>query len=172
MFKAFGGPAQSLMESNEKQHYIIAATVFAGIVDIGVAWYLIPAHAAVGACIGNGAAQLTAVALMWSVSIYLYKIRLPWMLVGKVAFCSLMASLTAYFVAMRLAPLAGILAGGGAALFVLFGLFYLLRVLEPEDHSRLRILTGMLPKPLAGLAGAVLLLMIRKEADSMTPTSG
>ena len=125
MFKAFTGPAQSLLESSEKQRYVIAATVLAGVVDIGVAWYLIPAHAAVGACIGNGAAQLTAVGLMWVVSIRLYKVKLPWMLVGKVAFCSLLASLTAHFIAVRLAPPLAIACGGSAALIVLFSLFYL-----------------------------------------------
>ena len=161
MFKAFGGPAQSLMESSEKQRYVIAATVLAGIVDIGVAWYLIPAHAAVGACIGNGAAQLTAVALMWGVSIYLFKVRLPWMLVGKVALCSLLASLTAHFIAVRLTPIWAIACGGSAALIVLFSLFYLMRVLEPEDHIRLKMLTGMLPKPIAKLADTILLLIIR-----------
>lgn len=144
MFKAFVGPAQSLLESSERQRYVIAATVLAGIVDIAVAWYLIPAHAAVGACIGNGAAQLTAVGLIWAVSIHLHKVKLPWMLVGKIAFCSLLASLTAHIIAVRLAPLWAIVCGGSAALIVLLALFYLLRVLEPEDHVRLRMLSGAL----------------------------
>lgn len=169
MFKAFAGPAQSLMESAEKQRYVIAATVMAGIVDIGVAWYLIPAHAAVGACIGNGAAQLTAVGLMWAVSIHLYKVKLPWMLVGKVAFCSLLASLTAHYIAVRLAPAWAIACGGSAALIVLFSLFYLLRVLEPEDHLRLRVITGILPKPVAGLADLALSYLIRIEPGSLNP---
>jgi O-antigen/teichoic acid export membrane protein len=170
MFKAFVAPARSLLESAERQRYVIAATVMSGIVDISVAWYLIPAHGAVGACIGNGAAQLTAVAMMWAVSIRLYKVRLPWLLVAKVSFISVLASLTAHFIAMRLAPLWGILAGGSAALVVLFALFYLLRVLEPEDRNRLKMLTGMLPRPIAGLAETVLPLLIRIEPRSVNPT--
>ena len=161
MFKAFLSPAQSLLECSERQRYVIAATVLAGIVDISVAWYLIPTHGAVGACIGNGAAQAVAVGLMWVAAIYLYKVKLPWMQVAKIAFISVLASLTAYLIAQRLAPLWGILCGGSASLIVLLGLFYLLRVLEPEDRDRFRMLTEMLPKPIAGPVDKFLALLIR-----------
>ena len=164
MFKAFLSPAQSLLESSERQRYVIAATVLAGIVDISVAWYLIPAHGAVGACIGNGAAQAVAVGIMWVVASHFYKVQLPWMQVTKIAFISLLASLTAHFIALRLTPLWAILWGGSASLMVLFGLFYLLRVLEPEDRDRFRILTGMLPKPIAGPVDKLLSLLIRQES--------
>jgi O-antigen/teichoic acid export membrane protein len=163
MFKAFIGPAQSLLESSEKQSYVIAATLIAGVVDISVAWYLIPAHGAVGACIGNGAAQLTAVGTMWIMAIYLYKVKLPWMQVAKIAFISALASLTAYFIVKQLEPklLLAILCGGSAALIVLFGLFYLLRVLEPEDYTRFNTLTKMLPKPIGGPVDSLLSRLIR-----------
>jgi len=163
MFKAFLSPAQSLLESSERQRYVIAATVLAGIVDISVAWYLIPAHGAVGACIGNGAAQAVAVGIMWVVASHLYKVKLPWMQVTKIAFISALASLTTHFIALRLAPMWAILWGGSASLIVLFGLFYLLRVLEPEDRDRFRILTGMLPKPIAGSVDKILSLLIREN---------
>jgi O-antigen/teichoic acid export membrane protein len=166
MFKAFLSPAQSLLESSERQRYVIAATVLAGIVDISVAWYLIPAHGAVGACIANGAAQAVAVGLMWAVASHLYKVKLPWMQVTKIVLISVLASLTAHLIAQRFAPLWGILCGGSTSLIVLFGLFYLLRVLEPEDRDRFRILTGMLPKPIAGPADKILSLLIRRELAS------
>ena len=92
MPKAFIGPVQSLLQSTERQSYVIIATVLAGLVDIGVAWYLIPTHGAVGACIGSGAAQITAVGAMWAVGIYLYRIRLPWIQLGKIASISIMYS--------------------------------------------------------------------------------
>ncbi len=171
MFKAFLAPAQSLLESTERQRYVIAATVLAGIIDISVAWYLIPAHGAVGACIGNGAAQAAAVGTMWAIAIHLYKVKLPWLLVAKIAFISVLASLTAHYVVVQIAtPLWAILCGGVASLIVLFGLFYLMRVLEPEDHDRFRILTGMLPRPIAGLVDKFLLLLIHPESESATPT--
>ncbi len=104
--------------------------VLAGIVDIGVAWLLIPKHGAVGACIGSGAAQVTAVGVMWAIGIHLYQVKLPWVLLAKVAFMSVAAALTAHFVALLFAPLWGVLIGGSASLTILFALFYLTRTLE------------------------------------------
>ena len=158
--KAFLTPAQSLLESSERQSYVIAATVVAAIVDLGVAWCLIPAHGAVGACIGNGAAQAVAVGMMWVAVLYLFKVKLPWRQVAKITSISVLAALTAHYVAVPLAPLWALLCGGCAALIVLFGLVYLMRVLEPEDHNRFKILTEMLPKPIARPAGQLLSLLI------------
>lgn len=171
IFKAFLAPAQNLLESSEKQRYVIIATVIAGIVDISVAWYFIPAHGAVGACFGNGAAQLVAVVVMWAMAIYLYKVKLPWLQVAKIAFISALASLTAHYFAVRLAPLWAILCGGCAALAVLFTLFYWMRVLEPEDHDRFKILSGILPKLIAGPVGEFLPLLIRAESVRSAATS-
>ena len=168
IFKAFITPAQSLLQCSERQRFVIGATVLAGVVDWGVAWWLIPAHGAVGACIGNGAAQATAVLMMWAVAIYLFKVKLPWMQVAKIAFVSALASFAAHEIALRLAPLWGILCGGTASLVVLFGLFYLMRVLEPEDRARFNILTAMLPKPIAGQVDKVLSLLIRPASRADT----
>jgi O-antigen/teichoic acid export membrane protein len=161
MPKAFIGPVQSLLQSVERQDYVIAATVIAGIVDIGVAWYLIPAHGAVGACIGSGAAQITAVGMMWAIGIQRYNVQLPWVQLSKITFISLVAALTAYFIAARLSPLWGVLLGGTASLVVFFVLMYLTRVLEPEDHNRFKILTAILPKRISGSADKLLSLLIR-----------
>jgi O-antigen/teichoic acid export membrane protein len=171
IFKAFLSPAQSLLECAEKQKYVIAATVFAGVVDICVAWYFIPALGAVGACIGNGAAQLMAVGVMWTACIHLYKVKLPWRLVAKIVFISTLASLCAHFIAAHLPPFWAILCGGSAALIVLFGLLYLMRVLEPEDRDRFKILSGMLPKPIAGPVNMFLSLLIHKELESVVSTN-
>ncbi|MGA3079776.1 MAG: polysaccharide biosynthesis C-terminal domain-containing protein [Terracidiphilus sp.] len=163
MFKAFLAPAQNLLESTERQRYVIAATMIAGAIDIGVAWYFIPAHGAVGACIGNGAAQLAAVGMMWAIAIRLYKVKLPWVQIAKIVFISALASLTAHYFALRMAPLWAILCGGSAALIVLFGLFYLMRVLELEDHHRFMILAGMLPAPIVQPAGRLLSMLTRPQ---------
>jgi O-antigen/teichoic acid export membrane protein len=161
MPKAFAGPVQSFLQSTEQQGYVILATVLAGIVDIGVAWYLIPAHGAVGACIGSGAAQVMAVVIMWAIAIHLYKVKLPWRQIAKIVFISVLASLTAHSIAVQLAPVWAILCGGSASLIVLFTLFYLMRVLEPEDRSRFDTLTGMLPKSIATPAKMALDLLAR-----------
>ncbi len=166
--KAFLSPVESLLQSAERQGYIIAATVIAGIVDIGVAWYLIPTYGAVGACIGSGTAQTIAVGTMWALGIHLYKVKLPWLLVAKIAFISLLAALTAHIIAVRFSPLWAIVWGGSASLVVLFGLLYLMRVLEPKDFTRFSIVTRVLPKPIAESVDAVLSLMIHSEPANAT----
>ena len=171
MPKAFLAPIQSLLQSAERQSYVILATILAGIVDWGIAWYLIPAHGAVGACIGSGIAQMTAVGIMWAIGIRLYNVKLPWILVAKVAFISTLAALTAHYVAAQLGTLWGFLFGGGASLVVLFSLFYLLRVLEPEDQARLSLLTRSMPKSIGRPVESVLSLMIRSRLAVETPTN-
>jgi O-antigen/teichoic acid export membrane protein len=169
IFKAFIAPAQSLLQCSERQSYVIAATVLAGVADWGVAWWLIPAHGAVGACIGNGAAQASAVLMMWAVAIHFFKVKLPWLQVAKIVFISTLASLAAHFVAVRFSSLWAILFGGSASLIVFFGLFYWMRVLEPEDRDRLRILTGMLSKPLVDPANWIVSRMILREYARSAP---
>ena len=165
IFKAFITPAQTLLQCCERQSFVIAATVLAGVVDWGVAWWLISAHGAVGACIGNGAAQAAAVLIMWAVAIHLFNVKLPWLQVAKIVFSSALASLTAHFIAVQLPlqPILAILCGGCASLIILLGLFYWMRVLEPEDHDRLHVLAAMLPRPIAHPAEKFLFLLIRPQ---------
>ncbi len=163
MPKAFIGPVENLLQSNERQGFVIGATVFAGIVDIGVAWWLIRAHGAVGACIGSGAAQFTAIGMMWTVGIRLYKVKLPWLMITKVTLSSVAASLSAYVIASHTSPLWGVLLGGVASLVVLFAGFYLLRVLEPEDRDRFGLVIRMLPQRIAHPMNRVLAILVRQE---------
>lgn len=169
--KAFIRPAQSILQSHERQSFVIWSTVIAGIVDIGVAWSLVRAHGAVGACIASGAAQITAVSIMWAVSMNLYKVRLPWLFVGKVALISTVASIAAHYVAIQFAPLWGIILGGLASVIVFFLLFYLFRVLEEEDRSRFESLTKMLPGPVGGLASKVLSILISPAQPDPNPAN-
>jgi O-antigen/teichoic acid export membrane protein len=171
MPKAFIGPVQSLLQSAERQSYVIMATIFAGIVDIGVAWYLIRAHGAVGACIGSGAAQFTAVAMMWAIGIHLYDVKLPWAQLSKIIVSSIAASLTAHYIAVYVSPLWAVLCGGTASLIVLFALFYLMRVFEPEDRVRFGILASMLPKPLSAPVNKIVSLLIRPGMAEATASN-
>ncbi len=169
--KAFMGPVQSLLQSTERQSYVIGATVIAGIADIGVAWLLIPSHGAVGACIGSGVAQVIAVAGMWAVGIHLYGVKLPWLQITKTTMISTAAGLTAHFIAAPLRPLWGILLGGTAACAVVVALFFVLRVLEPEDRARFNVLTGMLPRAIARPAEKLVAVLIRPQLADATPSN-
>ena len=171
MSKAFSGPAQTLLQSFEKQHWVIAATSLAGIVDMGVAWVLIPRYGAVGACIANGVAQFVAAGLMWGVAIVLFKVRLPWMLTAKIACISIAAGLAGHFCGKSLTPLWAVLVGGAVSLTVLFALFYLFRILQEEDRYRLTQAASMLPAPLSGVARAAVLALIRTRRTPLAASN-
>lgn len=159
--KAFSLPIQSLLQAYEKQSYIVGATIFAGVLDMAVAWYLIPHYGAVGACIGSGVAQFTCIGLMWAISIYVYKVKLPWVFFGQITFISVLASLAAHSIVVLLSPKWGIIPGGCAALIVFFALLYLMRVLKQEDRNRLHTITAVLPKPFAAPVNKVLSILVR-----------
>ncbi len=163
MPKAFLVPVQSLLQSHERQALVIAVMVLAGVVDIGVAWWLIPAHGAVGACIGSGAAEVTAIGLMWALAIYFYKVKLPWGVVAKITLISVLASLAAHYIVVALPPLPGVILGGIAALIILFGLIYFMRVLKVEDRDRLNVLSRFLPARMEGLVNRFLFLLIHAD---------
>jgi O-antigen/teichoic acid export membrane protein len=169
--KAFIGPVQSLLQTNERQSYVIVATVLAGLIDIAVASLLIPWKGAVGACIGSGAAQITAVGILWAIGIHLYRLKLPWGHLGKITIISIIASVTAHYVGAYFKPLGAVLIGGTASLIVLLILFYAFRVLDAEDRARFRILTGMLPGSIAGPVDKIVSVLTRSELVEPTPTN-
>jgi O-antigen/teichoic acid export membrane protein len=162
--KAFAAPIIGLLQSVERQTHVIFATVLAGVVDLTVAWWLIPSHGAVGACIGSGVAQIMAISGMWGVAIFVYKTKLPWLQLAKIAFASVVAALTAHFVAILFSPVLAIVLGGASSVVVLLALYSLMRVLEPQDRARLRILTGTLPLSIAGPTNALLSILIGRDA--------
>lgn len=186
--KAFLSPVQNLLQSHEKQHWVIAATSFAGVLDIGLAWKLIPVYGAVGACIANGVAQFAAVTLLWGVAIVLFKIEFPWLLTVKIFFISIVAGLAGHLCAMRLAPVSratapaahslqywavhasAVLACGAVSLAVLLVLFYLFRILQEEDRMRLNQIASMLPGPLSAPARTIVSWLIRTKPASLTAT--
>jgi len=69
------------------------------------------------------------------------------------------------------APLWGVLFGGSASLVVLLVLFYLMRVLEPEDQARFNLLTRSMPRSIGRPVESVVSLMIRSRLAAVAPTN-
>jgi O-antigen/teichoic acid export membrane protein len=147
--KAFLGPIQTLFEGTDEQNYFLAATVIASFVDIGAAWYLIPTHGALGACVANGAAQIVAVGILWTIGIRRYDIRLPWRFFARITAISVAAALAARFFAARLPAVGGLILGSLASITVFFGLAFLFKMLEPEDCSRFKVISAACPRAIA-----------------------
>lgn len=167
MPKAFLVPIRSLLQSHERQEFVIWATVIASVLDLGAAALLIPKFGAVGACIGSGVGEVTCVGGMWMVGIILFRVKLPWKLISKVTFISTVAAVSAHYVAVMFTPLLGLILGGFAAALVMLGLFYGMQVLEPEDKSRLLVIAGSLPKPVSVPFSKFLELIVRPELIKM-----
>ena len=166
--KAFLGPIQSLFESVDRQKYFIITTIIASFVDVGVAWVLIPAHGALGACIGSGAAQFTAVGLMWAIGIRNYRIQLPWNFFLKLAAISGVAAVTAYAVSVRLPAFWQLVVGCIVSTAVFFALAYIFKVLEPEDCDRFKVITKAFPQALARPVNYLLDMFTRRMAPDST----
>jgi len=90
--------------------------------------------------------------------------EVPWMLLAK-SHRSACLQPSPALDCLAVAADAGILCGGSASLIVLFGLYYLMRVLEPEDHARLNVVGGMLPSR-SRLVDKLLSLLTRLEPKS------
>jgi O-antigen/teichoic acid export membrane protein len=170
--KAFAGIIQSLFESVDQQKYFIYTTVFASFVDIGVAWLLIPSYGALGACLGSGAAQFTAVGLMWAIGIQRYKIELPWAFILKVALISSVAALAAHAVRSHLSALPGLIAGSliATAIFILLG--YIFKILDPQDRDRIRVISNACPRQIAGPLNFLLDRFTRQLTPNSTAVNG
>ena len=160
--KAFISPIQTLFESTDSQKYFLITTVLASFVDIGVAWYFIPSLGAVGACIGSGVAQTTAVALMWIIGIRRYKIQLPWWFFGKLTMISAVTAVISYVVASHFGNVPGLVIGSLTALLVFLLLAYLFKMLEPEDLSRISTISSLLPRALAAPVNYTFALFSRR----------
>ena len=91
----------------------------------------------------------------------LFDVKLPWVFLAKVTAISVLASLTAHYIAVLLSPLMGILCGGSAALVVLFGLVNVMGVLNPDDSTRFNTLTASLPKRFSGPVNKAVGLLFR-----------
>jgi O-antigen/teichoic acid export membrane protein len=165
--KAFLGIIQSLFESVDRQKYFIYTTIVASFVDIAVAWALIPAHGALGACLGSGAAQFTAVALLWGIGISQYKIPLPWGFIFKVTAISAFTGLATYAAISRLSALPALIAGSILSTILFFLLAYLFKVLDPEDRDRFKIITNAFPSRIA----APINFLLDRFTRRLTPDS-
>lgn len=169
MPKAFIAPAQDLLQSHERQSYVIATTIFAGAIDIGVAWWLVRSHGAVGACIGSGVAQFAAVTVLWFAVIRFYRVRLPWRMIANITLFSILAAMAARFITIQVSPLWALLGGSAAAFTVFSILLYTMRVLEPRDCERLNLLTDRFPKSIARPLQFILSKLARNDRSDVSP---
>jgi O-antigen/teichoic acid export membrane protein len=134
----------------------VAAGVVASIVDIGLAFLLIPGHGAIGAAIANGAAQ---VAVGFPVIVYARLIvgRLDWRPAStlRLVFCSGLAGLAAWACVRLLGDTYGLGAGFAAGFLVFVTVASVARILPHDDA---RWLEEALGRGLQGVPGRLVRL--------------
>ncbi|MBS1815525.1 MAG: polysaccharide biosynthesis protein [Acidobacteria bacterium] len=162
--KAFLTPIQTLFEAVEKQRYFIVATIMASIVDVAIAWLLIPRYGALGAAIGSGGAQMLSLCALWAIGIARYEIRLPWQFLGKITAISAIASASALVFVHTLPQLPGFLLGGIVSISIFIFLAAWWRTLEQQDLQRLKILVDACPVALATPANLTYSWLSRRVA--------
>lgn len=147
--KAFLTPIQTLFETVEKQRYFIYSTIVASVIDVAIAWLLIPKYGALGAALGSGAAQVIAITALWTLGIRQYRVRLPWAFLARIATISAVAALCGGAVVWFSNPLVGLIGGGAVAVVVFLILAAWLRVFEQQDLARFKVLLDSCPASLA-----------------------
>jgi O-antigen/teichoic acid export membrane protein len=140
----------------------------ASVLDIAVAWWLIPQHGAVGAALGSGAAQILAITFLWVMGVRKYHIRLPWAFLGKTTFTSLVAAGCAYAVVSHTQHVVGLIAGGIVAVVVFVALASLLRIFEAEDLKRFKVIVDACPAALAAPVNLTFSWISRRAQPAIT----
>jgi O-antigen/teichoic acid export membrane protein len=102
--KAFEVPVRAMLQSAERQDFLVKWNLLSAAVNIGLDWYLIPRFGAMGAAYGNGLAQSFAALGLWIGAQRMFRFQLPYRFLGRVAFAALSMAGAAWLAARWLPP--------------------------------------------------------------------
>lgn len=136
-----------LLQTVEKQGFLIWIGCICGAVDIGLDFLLTPGYGAVGATLANGTAQTLAAVLLW---VWVYRYCEKDLRLGEFGRIALAGALMAGLVLLvqHLVPISGYL---GLALSIVtgalgwLGALRLTGAISPTDGKRLRLIGRRLP---------------------------
>jgi O-antigen/teichoic acid export membrane protein len=146
--RALMAPAEQLLIAFERQDRLLRTLGVSSLLNIALAFLLIPRWGARGAALSNGLAQCAALGLCWWWARDVFKLPLPWARLSRLAGAALLMAATGWIVSAPLRPVPGLAAGiaAGAASYPLY--LRLLGCLDIEDRARLGQITLRLPGPL------------------------
>src|SRR6201999_1445235 len=76
-----------LLQTVEKQRFLIISGCVCGAIDIGLDFLLTPHYGATGAAIANGTAQTLGAVAVWLYISKVTEVKLPLLDFGRIAFC-------------------------------------------------------------------------------------
>jgi O-antigen/teichoic acid export membrane protein len=143
--RAFLLPVEQFCSAAERQDLMIRCTGYASVINLSLAYLLIPPFGSVGAAWCNGFSQLAGMAIGWSLLSRHHPVKIPWNRLARVvasglfmAFCVLLAS---RFSIPWISLVVGVLVG--VVTYLVF--LRLTRALEEDDFVRLSSISKMMP---------------------------
>jgi O-antigen/teichoic acid export membrane protein len=164
MLKPLLTPVQFYFRAHSRQAPLLVSYLICGALNVAIDWALIPRFGALGAAIGNGMAQVSAVTLIWGFAAWRCGLRLDFAAIFKIAAATLAMAPPILMMNRVLPPVAALPCGVlcGAAIF--FALVRWLRVLNAEDLERLGHVTASVPAMFRGA--------FRRAMDLLAPQAG
>ena len=140
-------PAQQLLQTEEKQGFLIGWSCFCGALNCVLDILLIPHLGASGAAIANGTAQALAVGGIWVYAIRYSGVQLDFRRLGDVTLSALVLAAIAYPLGRVLPPLPALLIAPPLATAGFLLMLRWRRVLSDYDRVRLLGLARAVPAP-------------------------
>jgi O-antigen/teichoic acid export membrane protein len=162
--KAFQSPIQAMLQSTERQGFLMKWSLVSAALNLMLDWLLIPRYGAVGAAYGNGLAQMFAVVGFWAGSVRMLRLQLPY---GKLLRVLLATALMAAVVTIPVHSFGSwtaIAIGIPAGTVTFLLLLRLLGTMDQEDRGRFLQLRSAVPKPLHAIFDRLITSLVDSQA--------
>jgi O-antigen/teichoic acid export membrane protein len=160
-------PAQHLLQTTERQKFLVLWGILCAIVNCGLDILLIPSHRAMGAAIANGTTQLLAMVGMWGFALKLFPLELRWPDFGKIVLSGAAMAGAVLLVNWNLHGRMALICGTLTGAVVFATMLRLTNLLGSDDRKRFEPLRRFLP----GRGAAVFDSIIRFVAPVAVPAA-
>jgi O-antigen/teichoic acid export membrane protein len=144
--RAFQELAEVLLKAADRQKEILIWFSITGVLNVGLDYWLIPHHWAVGAAWGNGLAQTFGIVAIWQQARRFYSFKFPVESAVRLLIAGTGMAVIAYYVANALPRPYGLFCSIVAAVLSYIVLVKLTRGLLPSDRSRLTLMSERMPE--------------------------
>lgn len=143
--RAFLLPVEQFCSAAERQDLMIRCTGYASVINLSLAYLLIPSFGSVGAAWCNGLSQLAGMAIGWALLAKHHPIQIPWDRLARVVVSGLLMAFFVFLVSRFSIPWVSLIAGVLVGVVSYVVLLRLTRVFEEDDFVRLSSLSKMMP---------------------------
>ncbi|MGB7282737.1 MAG: polysaccharide biosynthesis C-terminal domain-containing protein [Candidatus Acidiferrum sp.] len=150
-------PAETLLYASNDLGFLLKWSCFCAAVEIGIDMALIPHYAAIGAAIGNGAAQTLAAVGIWTWASLKLQVPLEFGRLGKVVGSAVIMAAAVLACTMHInSPVIKLIVGFVVGVAAYATSLRLMSTLDEDDRNRLLHVARRLPSPLQRSAQQIL----------------